>query len=151
MKTLDIIDSHTGGEPTRLVVSGGSIDSSKPGNSAAEAMRDFFVLLGVKPADLILEKDSRTTYENARNTSQLLKPYPGERIFLVTTAWHMRRAEGCFTRQGVKVIPSPCNHLALALEISPLVVLPSLSGIGGVHRAVHEWLGLAWYRLRGRI
>jgi len=135
----------------RIVVSGGSVDRSKPSTTAAEAMRDFLLLLGVKPADLILEKDSTTTYENVRNTCALLRQDGEQRIFLVTTAWHMRRAEGCFTRQGMKIIPAPCNHLAVQLELSPIAFVPSLNGIGGVHRAVHEWLGLVWYRLRGRI
>jgi len=135
----------------RIIVSGGKIEQSKSGITAAEAMRDFFILLGVPPADLILEKNSATTYENAKNTCELLREEREQRIFLVTTASHMRRAVGCFARQGTKVIPAPCNHVAVRLELSPTACIPSLNGIGGVHRALHEWLGIAWYRLRGRI
>jgi uncharacterized SAM-binding protein YcdF (DUF218 family) len=148
----------------RVIVSGGKLDPSRPGMAVAEAMRDFLVTLGVRPVDLILEDKSTTTFENARNTTELLRGEPllhaekkvlqdpsGPRVFLVTTASHMRRAQRCFARQGTEVIPAPCNHQAVRLELSPASFVPSVSGIHRVQRALHEWLGLAWYWLCRRI
>jgi len=135
----------------RLIVSGGKVDPSQPGMSVAEAMRDFFVLLGVRPGDIVLEDKSTNTFENARNTCELLRGEPAPRVFLVTTASHMRRAERCFAKQGTAVIPAPCNHQAVRLEIQPTNFIPSAEGIRGVQAALHEWMGLVWYWLRGRI
>ena len=136
----------------RIIVSGGTLSSSKPGMSMAAAMRDFFVLLGVPATDITLEDQSKTTFENGlRNTTAILAAEPAKRVFLVTSASHMRRAERCFAKQGTVVIPAPCNHQAVRLELGPTSFLPSVEGIRGVQAALHEWLGLTWYWLRGRI
>lgn len=135
----------------RIILSGGIVDSSPDGMSVAEAMQEVLVALGVPPANLVLEDESSTTYENARNTCRILNDETQARVFLVTAAFHMYRAERCFAKQGATVIPAPCNHLAVRLELSPRSFIPTLSGIGGVQLASHEWLGIAWYWLRGRI
>jgi uncharacterized SAM-binding protein YcdF (DUF218 family) len=135
----------------RVVVSGGSFDSSRPELTVAEGMRDFLVRLGAAPADVTLEATSTTTFENVVNTSRLLRERAGSRVFLVTSASHMRRAERCFQRQGISVIPSPCSHVARRLEFEVSSFVPTVEGLLGVQRALHEWLGLAWYRLHGRI
>jgi uncharacterized SAM-binding protein YcdF (DUF218 family) len=135
-----------------VVVSGGKPVPAKPeAMTLAEAMRDFLVTAGVDPEDFTLETNSTTTFENARQTSQLLGRRPGSRVFLVTSASHMRRAAACFRRQGIVVVPAPCNHQALRLDFSLTNFVPSVEGIRGVQRALHEWLGIGWYWLRGRI
>jgi uncharacterized SAM-binding protein YcdF (DUF218 family) len=135
----------------QIVLSGGKVDWSTPGPTFAGAMRDFMVEVGVRPDDLVLEEKSSTTYENALFSKPLLGELGGGRIFLVTDAAHMRRAQGCFRVQGVNVIPAPCNHHALRWEFSPSGFIPASRGILAVDSAAHEWLGALWYRLRGRI
>jgi uncharacterized SAM-binding protein YcdF (DUF218 family) len=139
-----------------VIVSGGKVDWSKPGPTLAETMRDFLIQIGVAPADIIMENKSSTTYENARNTKELLSAAAPSaagrgRVFLVSDAAHMRRAVRCFARQGVAVVPAPCDHRARRLELEAGSFLPSVDGVRGVERAAHEWLGLAWYWLRSRI
>jgi uncharacterized SAM-binding protein YcdF (DUF218 family) len=135
----------------RVIVSGGKPYPAQAGTSMAEAMRDFLVELGVTSADLVLEDQSTTTFENARNTCRLLNGGHEQRVFLVTTASHMLRAERCFARQGIGVVTAPCHHRAMQPDPLPNILIPSLSGITRVQRSLHEWLGLAWYWLRGRI
>src|SRR5205807_7475764 len=130
---------------------GGKVDWSAPGPTLAEAMRDFLVELGVQASDVVLEEESSNTYENAYYSGALLKQATEGRVFLVTDAVHMRRAQRCFAVQQIAVTPAPCNHGALRLERSLENVLPSCDGMAGVQTATHEWLGLIWYRLRGRI
>lgn len=136
----------------RIVLSGGKVDPSEPGPSLAEVMRDYLVQCGVAEEDLVAEGRSASTYENALFTRELLDSQPPEqRVFLVTSASHMWRSELCFRRLGVEVIPAPCEFHAQHLPRSATSLLPTTGGMHGVNEAAHEWLGLAWYWLRGRI
>jgi uncharacterized SAM-binding protein YcdF (DUF218 family) len=54
-----------------------------------------------------IEVASRNTHENAVNTADLVKPTPGERWLLVTSASHMPRAFCSFLREGFHVEPWP--------------------------------------------
>src|SRR5207237_2675856 len=91
-----------------VVVTGGRMNGpSEP--SCAQVMRTFLTGLGVSEADITTEDDSQTTYENATNTRKLLEARGVRRVVLVTDAAHMFRAERCFRKQGLEVVPAPCN------------------------------------------
>ncbi len=131
-----------------VVVSGGRPEGVRPGPPYAEVMREFLIEQGVKDAHLIVEKDSKNTYENAVQCCKLLEHRGLRRIVLVTDALHMYRSVLCFRKQGIDPIPSACNHMATEFEARPEDFLPS--GSAGVEKAVHEWLGTAYYWARGR-
>jgi uncharacterized SAM-binding protein YcdF (DUF218 family) len=63
----------------------------------------------------------------------------------------MNRAERCFRKLGITVVPAPCGHQAAVWQFSLRAFLPSEGGLAQITRAAHEWLGRGWYRLRGRI
>jgi len=134
----------------RIVLSGGKIDSG-PSPALARAMQRFVVELGIRPEDILLEDKSSTTYENALYSKALLKDEADRRIWLVTAASHMNRAERCFRKQGFIVTPAPCDHQAAVWRFSPFDYVPSSGGLEMVTRAAHEWQGRIWYRLRGKI
>jgi uncharacterized SAM-binding protein YcdF (DUF218 family) len=60
------------------------------------------------------ESQSRTTWENAEQTAQLLLPQGIKRIVLVTQAAHMLRARWCFERAGFTVVMAPVGFLGVA-------------------------------------
>jgi uncharacterized SAM-binding protein YcdF (DUF218 family) len=70
----------------------------------AEAMARAATELGVPRRDIIVEGTARNTQESARAVKRVLK---SKRIFLVTSAYHMKRAEGLFKKQGFDVFPRP--------------------------------------------
>ena len=70
---------------------------------------------------------------------------------LVTDAAHMRRSLAVFRATGLEVIPAPCNYFAGRFRWSPQMLLPASGALDNVDYAAHEWLGLAWYRLHGRL
>jgi uncharacterized SAM-binding protein YcdF (DUF218 family) len=114
-------------------------------------MGDFLLSQGVERADLIVENAARTTYENALESRRLLERRRIREILLVTEAIHMPRAVRCFRRQGIVVTPSPCHHRATQFRWAVAAFLPHPGAAGSCVEAAHEWLGLAWYWLRGWI
>lgn len=73
-----------------LIFSGAAADESGPSN--AQAMANHAIELGVPESNIIIEEFSRTTAENARNTSKFISERSIEHIILVTSAYHQRRA-----------------------------------------------------------
>ena len=97
-----------------------------------------------------VETGSLTTAENAAGAYALLAPERRLRIVLVTSAWHMPRAERAFRRAGFEVVPGPTSY-APRVPLRAADFLPSAWGLGQTRTALWEMLGLAWYRLRGAI
>lgn len=99
---------------------------------------------------LEIERRSNTTWENARYTAQLMQQFGIERIILVTDAGHMPRALYSFKRNGIQPTPAPTNFLSIVTQqISPLQqYLPSATALKESTDALHELLGLLWYRFK---
>lgn len=150
-RCLQTAEVYHQGKALPVLVSGGKVDSARPGPSDAEAMRDFLISIGVKEQDLTMEEGSRTTHENAVESCRKLRQKGIDKVILVTDATHMQRALGCFRKQGIEVVPCGARYRATEFEWSLFDFLPSPSGAGGCLEAFHEWVGLTYYRLRGWI
>lgn len=94
-----------------------------------------------------VEDGSLTTWDNARLSAPRLRDAKVERILLVSHAWHLRRAAAEFERQGLRVIPAGTQFSSTEID-SPLSLLPSALGLRDSYFALHEWLGILWYKLR---
>lgn len=147
-RCVHAVEVHKASGIRPVVVSGGDLDPDKDGPTVALAMAEELRARGVADEALLLEESSLNTIDNARECRRRLEPTGTRRIVLVTDAFHMRRAAACFERQGFEVIPSPC-HFRSTEAIVPRFFLPSPTAARGVFTAIHEWVGLAWYRLRG--
>lgn len=98
-----------------------------------------------------LELESRNTQENADFSAAMLRRAGRRRVVLVTHAWHMARAARAFERTGLDVVPAPCAFAGPdRQELRLLSLVPSAGGLLSTWRALHEWIGLAWYALRHR-
>ena len=60
------------------------------------------------------EEASRTTWENATHSAELLRAAGISRVVLVTQAWHMPRARWCFEGLGFEVLAAPVGFLGVA-------------------------------------
>jgi uncharacterized SAM-binding protein YcdF (DUF218 family) len=134
----------------RLVYSGGS--GGLINNEAKEADYAATLLerLGIPRARLEIERRSRNTAENATFTKALVRPKPGERWLLVTSAVHMPRAIGIFRKVGFPVEAYPVDWRSDG-DRSDLLPFDRISG--GLPRldvATHEWVGLIVYWLAGK-
>lgn len=94
-----------------------------------------------------LETLSRDTAENAAFTAQILHPLGIRRVLLVTHAYHMRRAQWLFAREGFAVTPAPHSFLAGPTRYAWRKLVPTLDAIVNSRLALREMMGLAWYRV----
>lgn len=87
------------GRAPLLAFTGGPTDGSCP---VAEAMASLAVDLGVPRERILIEREARSTRENATNVWQLLTATGKHRVLLVTDALHMRRAASAFGAVGLE-------------------------------------------------
>jgi uncharacterized SAM-binding protein YcdF (DUF218 family) len=67
-------------------------------------MRDLAREAGVPETALLLEPESRNTFENATNTARLLQEAGKSRIVLVSDRLHLPRAVRLFRQAGLDVV-----------------------------------------------
>lgn len=129
-----------------ILLSGGTIQGEHP---EAEQMRDLLAVMGVDKRDMLLETESRSTYENAMHSAAAIKRRSWGKVLLVTSAYHMPRAVAVFAAQGVEVIPAPTDFKRV---VAPSLLpgwLPSANNLVLSSIAVHEFVGYQVYRWRG--
>ena len=132
----------------KLVYAGGS-GRIGGGLSAAEQVQPLLRSLGLDPARVEFEKDSRNTFESALALAQHLRPAENDRWLLVTSAQHMPRSMGAFRRAGLRVQPYQVDYRFG--PAAPTYWSFDLSGnLARLSSAVYEWVGLLIYRALGR-
>jgi uncharacterized SAM-binding protein YcdF (DUF218 family) len=85
------------GGAKRVVVTGGVTRGAR--RAEADVMAEALHAAGV--ADILVERASRTTAENARFTAALLAPLGARSVWLVTQPFHGRRAARLFRAAGL--------------------------------------------------
>lgn len=133
----------------RLLFTGGEGSLMGIGLSEAERAKMFFDSLGVSGPQVQYESISRNTYENAVLTAQLPGVDPKQRWLLVTSAWHMPRSMGTFVKVGWNVTAYPVDFRTG--NSSDWLNFSLAGGAGNWQLALHELLGLAAYKLTGRM
>lgn len=137
---------YQAGKASTIIVTGGSRSGFI---TEADLTRDILEVMGVPGAALILERRSRNTHDNARFTAPIVRREGFERVLLVTSAFHMRRAVALFQAQGIEVIPAATDHQVSVFPSDSMQLMPTLVGLTYTHYALHEMAGYLAYRLRG--
>ena len=130
----------------RLVHAGGAPKSA--GVAQSTAAKRLIYGVGIDAERIVFSDQSRNTCEDARLAADQVRPAADEDWLLVTSAVHMPRSVACFRAAGWNVIPYPTDFkysrpirwLSFAL----------VANLVHIDVAMHEWVGLLFYRLTGR-
>ena len=133
----------------RLVFSGGSGVISAQELKEAHFVEPLFKKLGIMVDRISYEYQSRNTWENAVLTKKLINTTDEERWIVITSAFHMPRAVGCFRRVGWDITPYPVDYRT-STNIRVIGGLSVGSSIKRLTHAAHEWVGLVAYYIMGR-
>jgi uncharacterized SAM-binding protein YcdF (DUF218 family) len=127
-----------------VLTAGGSTDPELPALAEimARSLRDDFQV----PVAWT-ENRSLDTWQNAQYSAEILRRHGIGTVYLVTSAWHMRRALIAFARTGITAIPAPTPPDPMP-KLRAGSFIPTTNGWRNSYYALHEWIGCALYAIR---
>jgi uncharacterized SAM-binding protein YcdF (DUF218 family) len=127
-----------------ILVSGGSL---RKGDAPAAALMADSLINDFQVPPRWIEANSRDTWENAQMSTIILREQGIRSIYVVTQAWHMRRAIMAFAAAGITATAAPPRLDRLLTPFAENFV-PNVAGWQESYYALHEWIGCAYYALR---
>lgn len=152
-RLLQGMELYKQGKIEKLMISGGSGRLVKEEREALY-LRIFLLNMGFPEHDLIIESESRNTYENAVFSAAILKKHysPQTRFLLLTSAFHMRRSIKCFEKAGLKVNPYSTDiYSGKRVFYLDHLLFPVTHVFEGWDVLLHEWFGFISYKIAGYI
>ncbi len=129
-----------------ILVSGGWLENAD--NSLAAMMADALETDFRVPVRW-REDRSRTTYENALYSAEILRRAGIPSALVVTNSWHMARALWSFYAVGYPVVAAPLDDgQPFSRTLSRF--FPQIAALAASNDALHELIGLVWYEIRYR-
>ncbi len=123
----------------KLVFSGGSPWMN--GTTESEVADKIFKQQGIATSRITYETRSRNTRENAALSKEMVSPIASETWLLITSAFHMPRAQGIFCEQGWATVPVPVDYQTDANNLFRIQWKLSVN-LRVLEFALREWLGL---------
>jgi uncharacterized SAM-binding protein YcdF (DUF218 family) len=130
-----------------VILSGGTGDSI--GETDAGISRKQLEKWGIAPDRILLEDKARNTYENAVFTRELARTKGLTKLVIVTSAFHMPRAHGCFNAAGLAVDTFPADYRSFDASKFSASLQPRSDDFDTSTWAIREWSGRFIYRVRG--
>lgn len=120
-----------------------------PSRSEAHIMARTLREMGI--SEVYEEGRSRTTWENLRNASNMLRRMETDRVVLVTNAFHMPRAmlTARQSLKGFQVYPYQSGRLTDKSPLNLMCFLPNSTSMAESALGLREWVGLGAYRVFG--
>lgn len=132
-----------------ILLSGGRLTKNQE-RTEAEIAWQVLTTLGVPSKDVILEARSRTTWENARYSTAILKSLGIRSFYLVTSEVHLLRALFAFRiwYPEATIVPCPAHSLNTSVMLPVERFLPRHEVLCTLGSAVHEGMGYLLYLLK---
>jgi uncharacterized SAM-binding protein YcdF (DUF218 family) len=140
------------GRVSKILITGGSGSISKPHLREASYIKDYLNAIHVPDSVVLIENNSKNTYENATFTKHMLDSlqFKGS-ILLVTSSFHMRRSLGIFKKAGYKnITPFITNKIAGNRKFEfDHCFIPNADALSIFTLITHEMIGYATYKIKG--
>ncbi len=132
----------------KILVSGGNGQLIDEGYLEADWSRKFLIKCGIPKKDILIENKSRNTYENAKYTSELLSDNT-KNLLLITSAWHIKRADLCFRKFNLNCDKFPTDYTKKDKQFDlGYLFLPNSSSYLKWETLIKEWVGFVVYTIK---
>ena len=110
-------------------------------------MRDVAIKLGVPKENILLTKNVENTDQEAISIKKLFT-INDPKVILVTSAFHMPRAQKVFEAAGLQVIPFPVDFQGCARKQTFMDYIPSAVSLYHTSFFVREMIGRTYYNIK---
>ena len=116
------------------------------GIAEGEYLKELAIKYGVSEENIILTDEVQNTDQEAKAIKEILTE--DAKIILVTSAFHMPRAEKVFKAANVDVIPFPVDFKNSKSKITMMDFIPSAGSLSQTSHFVREMIGRLYYNLK---
>jgi uncharacterized SAM-binding protein YcdF (DUF218 family) len=138
------------GHIKKILVTGGQNGVIREDDfSEAAFIKQNLIKLGIPKDDILIEEASRNTIEHAKFCKQILQKNNSDNkiIVLITSAFHMQRAQYIFEQEGYKIRPYPCalSMLPGATTFKTHYIVPSTKAMDWWQTFLKELAGRVYF------
>lgn len=141
------------GKIKKILITGGQGLNPVNPQSEAELLQRFLIMTGMTESDILIEDQSKNTAQNAQFTKAFLEEKgisTDQEFLLITSAFHMPRAKGCFDKVDLNTETFPTDYYSHDVKYDiPALIFPSADSITYWHKLVKEWIGIVIYKVVG--
>ena len=140
------IDLFKSNKAPVLILTGGKLPWSI-GVPEGEYLRDVAIDLGVPKKDILITENVENTDQEAKAIKKILL-LDNPKVILVTSAFHMPRAQLVFEAAGINVIPFPVDFIIGTEKLTFMSFIPSAGSFASTSFFVREMIGRTYYSLK---
>ena len=130
----------------KLILTRGKLPWSV-GIPEGEYLKDFAIKNGISESNILLTENVGNTDQEAKAIKKLLSEDKSE-VILVTSAFHMPRAQIVFEAAGINVVPFPVDFQKGLSKLTFMSFIPSANALSGTSFFVREMIGRTYYNLK---
>ena len=140
------------GKIKKILVSGGNGRLTNASVQEADDLKEAFLLMGVASDDLIIENQSRNTYESAQYVKAMIREREDSDLLLITSAFHMRRSLACFRKAEIQTEAFSADVYSHPREFTlDVMLIPKVEAFVFWQILFKEWVGMVAYKVAGHI
>lgn len=152
-RLFQVLPLYYQGRIGKIVFTGGSGSIEFPEKKEGIYVKKYLKSIHFPDSALIVEGESKNTYENAIFTKKILdslKISDGN-FLLVTSGYHMPRSLAIFKKAGYKnITPYVTNRSSGPRRFTfDHLFIPNPGALFAIELLIHEWVGFITYKLRG--
>ncbi len=134
------------GKAPLLIFTGGRLPWSNQQITEGQELQGAALARGIPASSIIVTGEVGNTADEAKAVRKIAEERKLQRIILVTTSWHMPRAEYLFRTRGVPVLPFPTDYSTRYNEpFTVLDFLPQADALRNTETALRETYGRLYY------
>ena len=151
-RLFQVLPYYYNGRIKKIIFTGGSGSIEFSESKEGIFVKKYLQSIHIPDSAMVIESNSKNTYENAVFTKKLLDSLKiNGNFLLVTSAYHMPRSMAVFKKAGFKnITPYLTNRVSGNRRFSlDHLLIPNPDALFSLQFLIHEWMGYVIYKIKG--